>query len=61
MRSVLLVLLLLLLLLPAVAAAPPAADLEARRKALNDLLAEQWEYSLKTSPEFVFHPGRQAL
>src|SRR5271169_6270216 len=53
MRSVLLFLLLLMLLLPAVAAAPPAADLEARRKALNDLLAEQWEYSLKTSPEFA--------
>ncbi len=53
MRSVLLFLLLLMLLLPAVAAAPPAADLEARRKALNGLLAEQWEYSLKTSPEFA--------
>jgi len=53
MRCVLLFLLLLLLLLPAVAGAPPAADLEARRKTLNDLLAEQWEYSLKTSPEFA--------
>lgn len=30
-----------------------AADLEARRKQLNDLLAEQWEYVLKTSPEFA--------
>jgi len=53
MRSVLLFLLLLMLLLPAVAAAAPAADLEARRKALNDLLAEQWEYTLKTSPEYA--------
>ena len=52
MRCVLTFLLLLMLLAPAMAA-PPAADLEARRKALNDLLAEQWEYSLKTSPEFA--------
>ncbi|MBZ5628775.1 MAG: DUF885 family protein [Acidobacteriia bacterium] len=28
-------------------------DVEARRKALNDLLAEQWEYNLRTSPEFA--------
>ncbi len=37
----------------AMAAAPPAADLEARRKALNDLLAEQWDYVLSTNPEFA--------
>lgn len=29
------------------------SDLEGRRKALNDLLAEQWEYQLRTSPEFA--------
>src|ERR1043165_9912413 len=29
------------------------ASLEARRKQLNDLLAEQWEYVLRTSPEFA--------
>jgi uncharacterized protein (DUF885 family) len=29
------------------------ADLEARRKQLNELLAEQWEYVLRTSPEFA--------
>lgn len=29
------------------------ADLESRRKQLNDLLAEQWEYVLRTSPEFA--------
>jgi len=29
------------------------ADLEARRKALNDLLHEQWEYTLRTSPIFA--------
>lgn len=40
---------------PGDTAAPPAAQqpLEARRKALADLLAEQWEYTLKTSPEFA--------
>jgi uncharacterized protein (DUF885 family) len=53
MRSALVFLLLLMLCLPAVAAAPPAADLAARRKALNDLLAEQWEYTLKTNPEYA--------
>lgn len=31
----------------------PNSDLEARRKALNDLLSEQWEYRLRTSPEFA--------
>jgi uncharacterized protein (DUF885 family) len=42
------------LLLPAVvSAANPPADLETRRKALNDLLHEQWEYSLRTSPIYA--------
>ena len=52
MRFVLMFLLFMLLPL-AVGAAPPVADLAARRKALNDLLAEQWEYTLKTNPEFA--------
>lgn len=30
-----------------------AADVAARMKAQNDLLAEQWEYQLKESPEFA--------
>jgi len=51
MRPVLFFVLLLTTLLPATV--PPAADLEARRKALNDLLAEQWEYALKTNPEYA--------
>jgi uncharacterized protein (DUF885 family) len=34
-------------------AAPPQTDLEVRRKALNDLLAERWEYTLRTSPIFA--------
>jgi uncharacterized protein (DUF885 family) len=34
-----------------------ASTLEARRKALNDLLAEQWEYRLRTSPLFASFLG----
>ena len=45
--------LLSMLLLPVVAAAPPALDLQARRKALDSLLAEKWEYDLKTNPEYA--------
>lgn len=30
-----------------------AADLDKRRKALADLLKEQWEYTLRTNPEFA--------
>ena len=30
-----------------------ASDLDKRRKALNDLLGEQWEYVLRTNPEFA--------
>ena len=39
----------------ALAVDPPAAaaDLAARRKALSDLLAEQWEHTLATSPEYA--------
>ena len=33
--------------------AAPAADVPTRVKALNDLLAEQWQYQLKESPEFA--------
>jgi uncharacterized protein (DUF885 family) len=35
----------------ALAADKPSVD--ARRKQLNDLLADQWEYTLRTSPEFA--------
>src|ERR1700741_4470804 len=44
---------LLLSLLCANAFAAPQPDLESRRKALNDLLAERWEYTLRTSPIFA--------
>ena len=39
--------------LAAAAHAAPASDVATRVKALNALLAEQWEYSLKESPEFA--------
>lgn len=39
--------------LPLFAQTKPGASLEERRKALNDLLAEQWEHVLKTQPIFA--------
>ena len=39
------------------AAAQTPSSLESRRKALNDLLAEQWEYKLRTSPLFASFLG----
>jgi uncharacterized protein (DUF885 family) len=44
---------LLVAAVPVWAAAAPASDLQARRDALNKLLAEQWEYTLSHSPEFA--------
>ncbi len=42
------------ILIPSVmVAANPASDLDARRKALNDLLHEQWEYTMRTSPIYA--------
>ena len=42
------------MLIPAtMSAANSPADLESRRKALNDLLHEQWEYTLRTSPIYA--------
>src|SRR5580704_9586960 len=35
----------------------PQTSVESRRKALNDLLAEQWEYKLRTSPVFASFLG----
>ncbi len=52
MRSVVLALLISLLYSTALAA-PPNPDLEGRRKALNDLLVEQWEYTLRASPLYA--------
>ncbi len=42
------------MLLPvSLAAAHSSADLESRRKALNDLLHEQWEYTMKHNPVYA--------
>ena len=38
------------LLGPLLSTGQSPASLDARRKALNDLLAEQWEYNLRTNP-----------
>jgi uncharacterized protein (DUF885 family) len=53
MRFLFLPALLLSSLCSSVFAAPPQSDLDARRKALNDLLAERWEYTLRTSPIYA--------
>jgi uncharacterized protein (DUF885 family) len=53
MRSLVLSALLTSLLCSSALAAPPKSDVEDRRKALNDLLAERWEYTLRTSPIFA--------
>ena len=37
----------------AIGADSASSSLESRRKALNDLLGEQWEYTLSTNPEFA--------
>src|SRR5580658_800067 len=53
MRSLVLLALVMSLLCSCVFAATPQSDLESRRKALNDLLAERWEYTLRTSPIYA--------
>jgi uncharacterized protein (DUF885 family) len=45
----------LILILPAAPQKSPSLD--ARRKALNELLAEQWEYRLRTSPMYASFVG----
>jgi uncharacterized protein (DUF885 family) len=46
-------LLLMLIAVSSFAAEPSAADLDKRRKLLSDLIEEQWEYTLRTSPEYA--------
>ena len=53
MRSVTFLLAIAMLLSMTALAANPPADLAARRKALNDLLHEQWEYTLRRSPIYA--------
>src|SRR5580692_4773248 len=53
MRFLICLLTIAILLPAAMFAANPPADLEARRKALNDLLHEKWEYTMRTSPLYA--------
>jgi uncharacterized protein (DUF885 family) len=53
MRSLICLLIAAMLIPAALAAANPPADLEARRKALNDLLHEQWEYVMSKNPIYA--------
>jgi uncharacterized protein (DUF885 family) len=53
MRFFICLLVVAMLIPAAVAGTNPPADLEARRKALNDLLHEQWEYTMRTSPIYA--------
>ena len=53
MRSLVLLALVMSLSCSCVFAATPQPDLESRRKALSDLLAERWEYTLRTSPIYA--------
>ena len=57
MRSWARLALLMSILSSAVFAAPSQSDIERRRKALNDLLAERWEYTLRNSPIFASYLG----
>lgn len=47
----------ILLSLCAIASAGAASDLESRRKALNDLLQEQWEYTMHNNPLYASFLG----
>ena len=53
MKRIAIIFLAFTFVLSAFAAGPQGSSLEARRKQLKDLLAEQWEYNLRTSPEFA--------
>jgi uncharacterized protein (DUF885 family) len=53
MRSLICLLIAVMLIPATLFAANPPADLEARRKALNDLLHEQWEYIMSKNPIYA--------
>jgi uncharacterized protein (DUF885 family) len=57
MRNLVLSLAAMLLILPALASAAATPDLEARRKALHDLLQEQWDYTMRTHPIYASFLG----
>lgn len=53
MRALICLLLFLGVVGPAVCQSTTPTSLEVRRKALNDLLAEQWEYQMRTNPIYA--------
>jgi len=53
MRYLICLLALIIVFPSATSAANASADLDARRKALNDLLHEQWEYTMRTNPIYA--------
>jgi uncharacterized protein (DUF885 family) len=53
MRYLICLLVTTMLIPVALSAANSPADVETRRKALNDLLHEQWEYTMRTSPIYA--------
>lgn len=53
MQRMLSLFLVMILAAPLFAQKADKQNVEARRKQMNDLLAEQWEYTLETSPEFA--------
>jgi uncharacterized protein (DUF885 family) len=53
MSRVLVLTLICVLICPLLSSAQAPADVASRRKALNDLLAEQWEYTMRTSPLYA--------
>src|ERR1700689_5285851 len=57
MRSWAMFAVLMSVLCSSVFAASSQSDVERRRKALNDLLADRWEYTLRTSPIFASFLG----
>jgi uncharacterized protein (DUF885 family) len=57
MRNLVLSLAAMLLILPPLASAAATPDLEARRKALHDLLQEQWDYTMRTHPIYASFLG----
>src|SRR6476469_3361170 len=53
MRNLCVLLLALTFAAPLLVAQPPKESVDANRKKLDALLKEQWEYTLRTSPEFA--------
>jgi uncharacterized protein (DUF885 family) len=53
MKKIALILIVSIFAVSAFAAELQGPSLESRRKQLNDLLAEQWEYNLRTNPEYA--------